>query len=266
METPKTFDYSPPTESKNLPEPWTKIDIVTKTYDELVEYRQRVLAIVRQELPVAGQKLAQRYNLLATTHRLRGLSHAEIPAKPIDHLVDGDTVTMTIDGQEITCTFRDFNAFDFSEKNSEVKYLQKLEPVRVRFTKKEEEIITRQDGIATARIALPGQIIIQNKPNAAHPEDPYIFGNEGQDSTEQRKAFESMYQHIEGTEDLYRKTTLIKVIRVNEPTAIRPSWDRSQLMATPAGGVVAEGEYTISPSSLEASYRFVEPEAAHKAA
>jgi hypothetical protein len=174
-------------------------------------------------------------------------------------LKPGDTVTLEIDGEMVECTFAVYSAQDFDPNiNPDVKYLIKTEPVKVVIAKGGEQIASKQDGIPP-RTAESGQVIIQNKPDSANPESPYIFGNDGQSPEQQHAEFLEKYEPIADRPGYYRKKALpMAVIPVDQATAIRPSWDPTGLMGTPAGGVVAEGGYTINPQSLADSYQFVE--------
>ncbi|PIR58642.1 MAG: hypothetical protein COU69_04385 [Candidatus Pacebacteria bacterium CG10_big_fil_rev_8_21_14_0_10_56_10] len=185
--------------------------------------------------------------------------------KPKD-LIDGDRVYLVFNGQRTLCKFVNINRLKFDNPeldhgvNPNVVFYRKTEPVKVRLAEGGEEYTIDQDGVPITVIAKPGQVIVQNNPDAEHLESSYIFGNQDETVAEQQARFEATYQQDSDRPGYYRRKKVIKAIRVEEPIAIRPGWDPDTLMGTPAGGVITADGYTISPSSLEASYEEVEPE------
>lgn len=177
----------------------------------------------------------------------------------------GDKVILEIDGENVECTYCVFSAEYFDPNlNPDIKYLIKTKPIKAVIAKGGEEIITKQDGLAP-RIAKAGQVIIQNNPDSENPESPYIFGNGEHSPEEQAVEFEKNYIAVPNRPGYYFKIPEpIAATMVDQATAIRPSWDPNGFMGTPAGGVVTEGGYTISPRSLFDSYKFVDQPSADK--
>lgn len=167
-----------------------------------------------------------------------------------------ERVMLTIDGKEVDCKIVDFSGLDFSKNNEDIIWLTKTKPVKVQIAEGGEKIGTSQDGME--QVAEAGQYILQNNPDAEEHEDPYIFGEvdeNGKVNVEsQREDFLKKYKKVDGGDDLWFKSEPFKAIRVSEDVAIEPSWDKGNYMGTPSGGVIAEGGYTIAPSSLEDSY------------
>jgi hypothetical protein len=146
--------------------------------------------------------------------------------------IDGETIrARVINFQQLLET----TDFDLSIKAKSER--------KVRFVTAEEAgstLITKQDG--KEYVLEEGDIIIQNP-----GEDPYRFGNASDSVEQRRQAFFETHERVEGKDNTFRKSAIIKVkIHDGDPiyfenwgegfTAIEGSW-------------ITEQGYTIAPSS-----------------